>query len=81
MKQIEEKTCIKFNRVKPVRDQPWHFISRDNKISDSMSCQIPYIISDLAGKDIYGLGDIYRRVLYAGDCFSGAYACTVPYFG
>ena len=73
MKQIEDRTCIKFNMVKPVKGQPWLFISRDNKGSD-LSCQIPYIISDLVGKDINGVGDIYMRLRWAGTCFSGAYA-------
>merc|ERR1711892_858448 len=75
MKQIEDKTCIMFNRVKPVKGQPWLFIFRDNKISD-MSCQIPYIKSDLVGKDTKGLGDIYSMMQWAPDdfCFSGAYA-------
>jgi len=73
MKQIEDKTCIKFNMVKPVKGQPWLFISRDNKGSD-LSCQIPYIKSDLVGKDINGVGDIYARLQWSGDCFPGAYA-------
>merc|ERR1719209_2757873 len=73
MRQIEDRTCIKFNMVKPVKGQPWLFISRDNKGSD-LSCSLPYIISDLVGKDINGVGDIYMRLRWAGNCFSGAYA-------
>jgi len=72
MRQIEDRTCIKFNMVRPVKGQPWLFISRDNKGSD-LSCQLPYILSNLVGRDINGVGDIYHRLRY-GKCFSGAYA-------
>jgi len=75
MRQIEDKTCIKFNMVRPVKGQPWLFISRDTRHSDR-TCQIKYIKSNLVGRDINGVGDIYESFQSEkdGDCFSGAYA-------
>jgi len=60
MKQIEDKTCIKFNKVKPVKDQPWLFVSRDARANDK-ACQRAYVKSTYVGKDVAGLGDIYKR--------------------
>ena len=73
MKQIEAKTCIKFNLVKPVKGQPWLFVSRESRASD-MVCQLNYAKSNLVGKDIEGLWDIYKRLGYNDGCFPGAYA-------
>ena len=76
MKQIQDKTCIKFKFMeKPVKGQPWLFISRDNRGSDR-SCQIAYIKSNLVGENINGLGDIYAIMKHLPDnyCYSGAYA-------
>jgi len=76
MKQIEAKTCIRFEKVKPVRGQPWLFIARDNKGSD-LSCQKDYVIDELVGGNISGLGDIYERFKWGKNariCFGGAYA-------
>ena len=73
MKQIEAKTCIKFNMVKPVKGQPWLFVSRDARAAD-LSCMVNYMRSNLIGKDIAGLGDIYARLSVVSSCFGGAYA-------
>merc|ERR1719427_1085350 len=75
MKQIEDKTCIKFNKVKPVKDQPWLFVSRDARANDK-ACQRAYVKSTYVGKDVAGLGDIYKRFgwVTTGACFGGAYA-------
>ena len=74
MKQIEARTCFKFERVKPTKGQPWLLILRDSKHSD-LSCQLSYVQQNLVGKDIAGLGDIFWLMKYAGtDCFPGAYA-------
>jgi len=52
-------------------------IVRDSKYSD-LSCQRSYILSNLVGKNINGLGDIYKRLGTGVDkgrgCFPGAYA-------
>jgi len=74
MKQIEAKTCIRFKMVKPVRGEPWLFITRDNKGSD-LSCQLDYIKDELVGKNIKGLGYIYKRLKGRTSCSPrGAYA-------
>jgi len=74
MKQIEDKTCIRFEKVKPVRGEPWLFITRDNKGSD-LSCQLDYIKDELVGKNIKGLGYIYKRLKGRTSCSPrGAYA-------
>jgi len=77
MRQIEDGTCIRFRKIKPVKGQPWLFISRDSKASDK-TCQRKYIQDNLVGKNIEDLGDIYRRFgpdwLEPNECFEGAYA-------
>ena len=74
MKQIEARTCFKFERVKPTKGQPWLLILRDSRHSD-LTCQKSYVQQNLVGKDIAGLGDIFWLMKYAGsDCFPGAYA-------
>lgn len=78
MNHIESKTCIKFKLEKPVKDEPWLFISRDARASD-MVCQIDYKESTLIGKDIEGLGQIYDGRCNLGFCFKGFYACSGKY--
>merc|ERR1719430_1277755 len=73
MKQIEAVTCIRFNQVKPRKGQPFLFILRDSRASD-MACSINWIRSKYTGKDVAGLGDIYKKMKYASGCFGGAYA-------
>ena len=72
MKQIEEKTCIKFNRVTPTKGEPWLLVSRDARHSD-MSCQLEKVKS-LINTNIAGLGKIYNRLQWSNTCFKGAYA-------
>merc|ERR1719419_707808 len=74
-KQIEARTCIKFNLVKPVKGQPWLFVAREARASDG-ACQHDYLRTNgMFDKDINGLGNIYKRISYnSGGCFSGAYA-------
>ena len=79
MKQIENKTCIKFNPVKPEKGQPWLVIHREDKArlkeSDPWNCQIAYARANLVGKDINGLGDIYWSFGFMDDeCVDGASA-------
>jgi len=79
MNHIESKTCIKFKLEKPVKGEPWLFISRDARASD-MVCQIDYKESTLIGNDIDGLGKIYGDGrCNLGFCFKGFYACPEKY--
>jgi len=78
IKQIEEKTCFKFEHVKkPTKGQPWLLIHRIGKYQD-LSCQLSYVQQNLLGKDIAGLGDIFDHLKDATDdqvCFpNGAFA-------
>merc|ERR1719431_1215074 len=73
MKQIEASTCIKFNFVKPRRGQKWLLISRDSRHAD-LTCMIPYIKSNLVGKNVADLGDLFKKAKWTHDCFPGAYA-------
>jgi len=76
MKQIEAKTCIKFHRVKPLRNTPWLLISRDARFSDH-TCMIDYIKSKNVGKNVENLGDVFLPAgTYRKKCISGAYANT-----
>jgi hypothetical protein len=73
MKHISEKTCIKFERVKPTKGAPWLLLLRDARASDR-ACQLTKIQA-LVDKDIAGLGNIFNIMRYAGNqCFPGAYA-------
>lgn len=79
MNHIESKTCIRFKLEKPLKGEPWLFISRDARASD-LACQIDYKKSDLIGKDIEGLGEIYGvRGCQSDFCFRGFYACSGKY--
>jgi len=76
MKQIEENTCIKFIHKNPdqlrlIKGQPWLFIARD---AQPHSCQLQYISSNLVGKDINGMGDIYKKIGWQTECFEGGYS-------
>jgi len=79
MKQIEEKTCFKFEHVKkPTKGQPWLLIHRIGKNQEDLPCQLSYVQQNLLGKDIAGLGDIFDHLKDATDedvCFpNGAFA-------
>jgi len=76
MRQIEERTCIKFKEEKPVRNKPWLFIYREARSSD-LSCQRSYAQDNLVGKNIKGLGNIYKQLYKRKkkkDCTGGGYA-------
>merc|ERR1712106_208526 len=71
MKQIEEKTCIKFNLVKPEKGKTWLAITRE-ATTKTNQCQAEYIANAYGGKDVNGLGDVFWGQF--DTCFSGAYA-------
>jgi len=71
MKQIEAATCIKFKRVTPTKGQDWLLVMRD-ATTGSLTCQINYIRENLVGKNIKGLGDIFRGT-GRGRCSRGGY--------
>ena len=76
MKQIEADTCVEFERANPTKGEPWLLILRDSK-HDDLSCQKSYAKENLVGKDIAGLGDIFKYMAYAGpagSCSPGGYA-------
>jgi len=77
MKQIEEKTCIKFNRMTPTKGDPYLLLIREAQYDDQTSqwkCNIAKA-TKMIDKDFEGLGKIYSIFSWADEeCFGGAYA-------
>jgi len=75
MKQIQNKTCIKFKHYQPTeetKDEPWLFISRESRSTD-LSCMLEKVKS-LINENIDNLGFIYNRLQFQDRCTTGAYA-------
>ena len=71
MKEIEAKTCIKFQHVVPTKGKPWVLIMRDGR-QEPKECYAEYIKESLGSKTIGDLGQPFSGYNRAF-CFRGKF--------